>query len=365
MTAEENLLRRTITHVPTLDAAAMSAARDRLDQLTKPRGSLGRLETIAVQLAGITAQPRPRFAQKAVLILAADHGVAAEGVSAYPQAVTAQMVMNFLAGGAAINVLARGAGARVVVADLGVAATLPASAELIARKVGFGTANLAVGPAMSRREALTAITAGIDVVQDEIDRGLDLLALGEMGIGNTTAASAIIATMTGRPAFEVTGRGTGLSMDRWRWKVSVVERALARNHPDRNDPLDVLAKVGGYEIAGLVGAILAAAARRVPVLLDGFIAGAAALLVAGLCPASREFLLAAHRSAENGHQYSLAALELCPLLDLELRLGEGTGAVLAMHLVDAAAAILAEMATFAEAGVAEKEQPQAAQAQPN
>jgi nicotinate-nucleotide--dimethylbenzimidazole phosphoribosyltransferase len=360
MIAAEARLRRTIAEIRPRNEAAMDAARERLDQLTKPLGSLGRLETLAVHLAGITGQARPRFLRKAVIVLAADHGVAAEGVSAYPQAVTAQMVLNFLAGGAAINVLARGVGARIVVADLGVAAELPTSDRLITHKVGWGTANLAEGPALSREQAWQAISAGMDIVEAEIGCGLDILALGEMGIANTTAASAIIAAMTGRSAAEVTGRGTGLDADGWRRKVSVVERALARICPDRLDPLDVLVNVGGFEIAGLVGAMLAAAAHRVPVLLDGFIAAAAALLAAALCPTSRELLLAAHRSAENGHQCALAALQLCPLLDLEMRLGEGTGAVLAMHLVDAAAGILNEMATFAEAGVANKEAPKEA-----
>jgi nicotinate-nucleotide--dimethylbenzimidazole phosphoribosyltransferase len=354
---DEARLRGAIAQVAPLDAAAMDAARERLDQLTKPRGSLGRLETLAVRLAGITTLARPRFPHKTVIVLVADHGVAAEGVSAYPQAVTAQMVQNFLAGGAAINVLARAAGARVVVADLGVAAELPANERLVARKVGWGTANLALGPAMTREQALTAITAGMDLVEDEIARGLDLLALGEMGIANTTAASAIISTMTGRPAAEVTGHGTGIDAERWRWKVSVVERALTRNEPDPRDPLDVLAKVGGFEIAAMVGAALAAAAHRVPVLLDGFIAAAAALLVTALCPATRERLIASHRSAENGHERALASLDLCPFLDLELRLGEGSGAVLAMSLVDAASRILDEMATFAEAGVQDQDQP--------
>lgn len=347
---------RTAARVAPPDRAAMQAAQERLAQLTKPAGSLGQLEELAVRLAGITARERPRFPRKAVVVLAADHGVAAEGVSAYPSAVTAQMVRNFLNGGAAINVLARLAGARVVVADLGVAAELPSTPGLIMRKVAPGTGNLAVEPAMTRAEALTAIATGLEIIESEAEseRGLDLLALGEMGIANTTAASAIIASMTGCPPAEVTGRGTGIDGERWQRKVRIVEDALERHRPDPRDPIDVLAKVGGFEIAGLVGGIIAAAARRIPVLLDGFIAGAAALLAAGLCPASRAYMLAAHRSAERGHDRALSALQLRPLLDLELRLGEGTGAVLAMHLVDAAAAILDEMATFAEAGVSQR-----------
>lgn len=333
----------------------MEAARERLDALTKPRGSLGRLEELAIQLAGMTGQPRPRFPRKTVVVLAADHGVAAEGVSAYPQAVTAQMVRNFLAGGAAINVLARQAGARIVVADLGVAADLPAHPALIRRRIGPGTSNLALGPAMTAGETSAAIAAGVEIVATEAARGLDLLATGDMGIGNTTAASAMVAAITGRPVADVTGRGTGLDEAGWRHKVAVIERALAVNRPDPANPRDVLTKVGGYELAGLVGVILGAAAGRLPVVLDGFIAAAAALVATELCPAARPYLIAGHNSVEIGHRVVLERLELAPLLNLNLRLGEGTGAVLAMQLIDAAAAVLDEMATFAEAGVSERE----------
>ncbi len=337
-----------------LDRQAMDAARARHDQLTKPPGSLGRLEELAVTLAGITGQERPRFAHKAVIVLAADHGVAAAGVSAYPQEVTAQMVQNFLAGGAAINVLARQAGARVVVADLGVAADLPAHPRLLARKVRPGTRNLAEGPAMTLDEALAAITVGMEIVESEIANGLDLVATGEMGIGNTTASSAIVAAITGRPVAEVTGRGTGIDDRTWARKVAIIEEALARHRPDPSDPIDVLVKVGGYEIAGLVGVILGTVAHRRPVIVDGFISGAAALLATELCPTVRDYLIAAHQSVEAGHRVVLERLDLQPLLDLRLRLGEGTGAVLAMPLIDAATAILDEMATFAEAGVSDR-----------
>ncbi len=350
-------IRAAANRVLPLDQHAAAAARHHLDQLTKPAGSLGRLEELAIQLAGITGQAQPRFEQKAVIVLAADHGVAAEGVSAYPQAVTAQMVHNFLNGGAAINVLARRAGARVVVADLGMVAELPTNAGLQSRRVGPGTANLANGPAMSREAAVSAIVTGMAIVEAEVTQGLDVLALGEMGIANTTASSAIIAALTGMVAADVTGRGTGVDETGWIHKVAVVERALALNQPDPMDPNDVLAKVGGYEIGGLVGAILTAAGHRIPVVLDGFISGAAALLAARLCPATRAYMIAGHCSAENGHQVALGHLELRPLLDLGMRLGEGTGAVLALHLIDAAAAILSEMATFADAGVAERADP--------
>ncbi|MPZ13816.1 MAG: nicotinate-nucleotide--dimethylbenzimidazole phosphoribosyltransferase [Chloroflexi bacterium] len=332
----------------------MEGARQRQDQLTKPRGSLGRLEELAIRLAGITGHVRPRFPSKAVIVLAADHGVVEEGVSAYPQAVTAQMVGNILAGGAAINVLARGAGARVVVADLGVAALLPDDARLIQKKIGHGTRNMARGPALSANEALEAIRVGAEIVEGEVDRGLDLVATGDMGIGNTTASSAIVAAIASWAPAEVTGRGTGVDEAGWRRKVAAIERALEINRPDPRDPLGVLAKVGGYEIAGLVGVILEGAARRIPVIVDGFISGTAALVATELCPAARDYLIAAHSSVEVGHRMILEQLELVPLLNLDLRLGEGTGAAMAMHLIDAAAALLDEMATFAEAGVSQR-----------
>ncbi len=339
------------SRIRPLDAMAMQDAAERHNQLTKPPGSLGRLEDLAIKLVGITGQPRPRFPRKAVIVLAGDHGIVAEEVSAYPQAVTAQMVANFLAGGAAINVLARRAGARVVVADLGVAADLPHHPDLIRKKIAYGTRNFIEGPAMRRNEALQAIEAGIDIVDAEAERGLDLVATGDMGIGNTTPAAAIAAVFTGRPVADLTGRGTGVDDAGWRRKVAAIERALAVNQPDASDPLDVLAKVGGFEIAGLVGVILGAAARRLPVVVDGFISGAAALVAAALWPTVQEYLIASHCSAEPGHRIALSYLGLAPLLDLGLRLGEGTGAAIAMHLIDDAVAILDEMATFAEARV--------------
>jgi nicotinate-nucleotide--dimethylbenzimidazole phosphoribosyltransferase len=340
-----------ISHIRPLESEVMKATRNHLDQLTKPQGSLGRLEELAIKLAGITGQERPCFPHKGIVLMAADHGVANEGVSAYPQKVTAQMLQNFLTGGAAINVLARRAGARVIVADMGIAADVPAHPHLRQHKIGWGTQNIASGPAMSLEEALSAITTGITIVEDELTRGLDLVATGEMGIGNTTAASAIIAAITGRPAAEVTGRGTGISPEAWQHKVAVIERALAVNHPDSTEPIDVLTKVGGYEIAGLVGVILAAAAHRRPVVIDGLISGAAALVATELCPQVRDYLIAAHTSVEVGHRLVLERMELLPLLNLDLRLGEGTGAMMALHLVDDAVAIRDEMATFAQAGV--------------
>jgi nicotinate-nucleotide--dimethylbenzimidazole phosphoribosyltransferase len=286
-----------------------------------------------------------------IFTLAADHGVVAEGVSAYPQSVTAQMVENFLRGGAAVNVLARQAGARVVVADFGVATPLGAPDRLVVRRIDAGTRNMALGPAMTREQAVAAVEAGAALAEEAIAAGADLLGTGEMGIGNTTAASAITAVITGAPVEAVTGRGTGVDEAGRERKIVVVRRALAVNAPDARDGLDVLSKVGGFEIAGLVGVILAGAAHRVPVALDGFIAGAAALVAVVLAPDARHALFASHRSAEPGHALALAHLALVPYLALDMRLGEGTGAALFVPLARAAAAIYAEMATFKSAGV--------------
>ncbi len=325
--------------------------RQRQDRLTKPPGSLGRLERLTIQIAGITGQRRPRLPRKLVIVVAGDHGVTVEGVSAYPSEVTAQMVHNFASGGAAINVLARRADARVVVVDVGIAAMLPSDLPIMHRKVAPGTANMTLGPAMTRAQAIEAITVGLNTVEAEYARGLDVICLGEMGIGNTTAASAIVAALTTSTVADVTGRGTGIDDATWHHKVKVIECALGVNRPDREDPLDVLAKVGGLEIAALLGVILGSAARRLPVVLDGFITTAAALVAAGLCPIAPSYLIAAHRSVERGHAAALEHLELEPLLALDMRLGEGTGAALSLSIIDAALALLDEMATFEDAGV--------------
>jgi nicotinate-nucleotide--dimethylbenzimidazole phosphoribosyltransferase len=329
----------------------MAKAQARQNALTKPPGSLGRLEALSIQLAGLTGQTLPRVDRKAVIVLAGDHGIVVEGVSAYPSAVTAQMVLNFLRGGAAINVLAQQAGARVVIADVGVAADLPEHPHLIRRKIAYGTANFARGPAMTPEEAVRSVETGVEIVTGEVDRGLDLVATGEMGIGNTTPASAITSVYTGLPVVQVTGRGTGVDDDGLARKVDAIERALALHHPDPADPLGVLSAVGGFEIGAIAGVCLGAAANHVPVVVDGFISAAGALIAAALCPAVKPYLIASHLSVERGHAALWQALGLLPLLDLDLRLGEGTGAVLAMHLVEAACRILAEMATFADAGV--------------
>ena len=360
------MLEQVLRSIREPDQEARRQARERQGQLTKPPGSLGRLEELSVQLAGIQRTPRPKVARKAILTMAGDHGVVAEGVSAYPQEVTAQMVRNFLSGGAAVNVLAAHVGARVVVVDLGVAADLsglaglaagPAGSagatapRLVLRKVAPGTRNLARGPAMSREEALRSLEAGIEVLAEEAERGLDIVGLGEMGIGNTTPAAAITAVMTGTPVPQVTGRGTGLDDEALRRKISVIEAALAVNRPDPRDALGVLAAVGGFEIGGMAGAMLAAAARSIPVVVDGFICAAAALIACGLEPGVREYLIASHQSVEVGHQAILRHLALQPIFNLDLRLGEGTGAALGIGLVEAAARILEEMATFGQAGV--------------
>lgn len=344
----------TIERIGPLDAEAMAAAQARQDQLTKPTGSLGQLEALATQIAGITGQARPRLKQPAVIVMAADHGVTRQGVSAYPAEVTPQMVLNFLNGGAAINVLARHVGAQVVVVDMGVASELPTHPELIDRKIAFGTRDFSQEPAMSREQAQQAVLTGIELAEQAIERGADLLATGDMGIGNTTAASAIVAAITQRPVAEVTGRGTGLDDAGLKQKIAVIEAALALHRPRPDNGIDVLSKVGGFEIAGLAGVILGAAARRVPIVVDGFISGAAALVAVALAPAARPYLIAGHRSVERGHSAVFEHLETQPLLDLGMRLGEGTGAVLAQSLCIAACKALDEMATFGEAGVSNK-----------
>jgi nicotinate-nucleotide--dimethylbenzimidazole phosphoribosyltransferase len=331
----------------------MAAAAERQNNLTKPLGSLGRLEELSIQVAGIQGRARPRLENKVIVTMAADHGICAEGVSAYPAEVTPQMVFNFLRGGAAINALSRHVGARIVVVDVGVASAMPAHPDLVSRKVAFGTQNMAYGPAMSVEEAVQAIEVGIEVVEREVAKGLDIVGTGDMGIGNTTASSAIVCAFTGEQVAMVTGRGTGLNDEQLRNKVAVIERVLAVNRPDPANGLDVLAKVGGLEIAGLAGVILGAAANRVVVVIDGFISGAAALVAHAICPQARDYMVAAHLSVEIGHQAVMRRLGLVPLLDLNMRLGEGTGAALGISLVEASVRALNEMATFAEAGVAE------------
>ncbi len=348
------LLSNTIKVIKPLDGGAMAEARARQDTLTKPQGSLGRLEELSIQLAGIQGKPIPRIKHKAIITMAGDHGVVAEGIGNWPQAVTVQMVYNFLGGGAGINVLARQAGVRLIVVDMGVATELEASPRLLSRKVAPGTRNMAGGPAMTGKQAVLAIETGIEIVTTEVAKGLDIVGSGDMGIGTTTASSAICAVRMEKPVAEVTGRGTGIDDKQLAHKIAVIDRALAVNHPYPEQPLEVLAKVGGFEIGGLVGVMLAAAAHRIPVVIDGFISGAAALIAGALSPGLKDFMIAAHVSAESGHPLLLEHLGLKPLLNLGMRLGEGTGAALGIFLAEAAARILAEMSTFAEAGVSEK-----------
>ncbi len=348
-------LEQTVSRIGPLDEAAMAAARARQDNLTKPRGSLGRLEALSIHLAGITGQARPRIEHKVIITMAGDHGVVAEGVNAYPQEVTAQMVYNFLRGGAGINVLARHVGARVVVVDMGVATTLEPHPELVVKKIAPGTHNIVRGAAMTRQQAIQSIEAGIEVVEAEIARNLDIVGVGEMGIGNSTPAAAIVAAFTGRSAAEVVGRGSGVDEAGLARKVIAVQRALSVNRPDPLDGMDVLAKLGGFEIGGMAGVMLGAAAHRRPVVVDGFISTAAAMIAVAIAPQVRPYLIAAHRSQEPGHQAMLSWLGLAPLMDLDMRLGEGTGAALGISLVEAACKVINEMATFAEAGVSDRQ----------
>jgi nicotinate-nucleotide--dimethylbenzimidazole phosphoribosyltransferase len=341
------------SRIVPVDAAAAANAQRLLDAKTKPRRSLGRLEDLVCQLAAIRGGAPQARPEKVIVVMGADHGVAAEGVSAYPQEVTGQMLLNFARGGAAINVLARQAGARIVVVDMGVAHPPPARPEIRAHRIAAGTANFTRGPAMAREQALEALSAGATLADQLARGGAGLIGIGDMGIANTTASSALASVFTGAPPEEVTGRGTGIDDTTFRRKVEVVRRGIEVNRPDAADAVDVLAKVGGFEIAGLAGVTLGAAAARVPVVVDGFIAGVAALAAVRIAPNTAGYLIASHRSVEVGHRMVLQALGTKPLLDLDLRLGEGTGAALAMTLVDAALAIAAEMATFESAGVSD------------
>jgi nicotinate-nucleotide--dimethylbenzimidazole phosphoribosyltransferase len=358
-----NSLDRIIEAIIPLDLAAVEAAGRHLDQLTKPPGSLGKLEDVARQLAGIQGVTVPEIGKKAVIVMAADHGVCEEGVSAYPSEVTQQMVLNFCSGGAAVNVLARHTEADVVCVDIGVNAELQ-HALLYSRKVRYGTGNMVVGPAMSEQEALQAIHAGIELVEELITQGYTLFATGDMGIGNTTASSALLAVLTGEAVNVTVGRGTGIDDERLRHKQAVIERAIAVNQPDKDKPLDVLAKVGGLEIAGLTGVILGAALHRCPVVIDGFISSAAALVASRIAPLSVSYMIASHQSQEQGHERLLRAVGLSPMLQMDMRLGEGTGALLAFPIIEAAIKIMKEMATFASAGVSQSEAHTEAQSEP-
>jgi nicotinate-nucleotide--dimethylbenzimidazole phosphoribosyltransferase len=350
-----SLLDEVVAAIRPLDDDALAAARQRQAQMTKPAGSLGVLEDVSVQLAGLAAAcPPPMPEPAAVAIFAADHGVHAQGVTPWPQEVTGQMVANFLAGGAVVNAFAAQAGAEVLVVDVGVSADLDQMPGLLPRKIGRGTADFTSGPAMSREQAVAAIGVGIEVARDLVAAGNKCLLTGDMGIANTTASAALICAFTGRDAADVTGRGTGVDDVTLARKVAVVQRGLALHRPDRDDPVGILAAFGGFEHAALAGYILAASALRVPVILDGVIAGSAALAACALAPGAACCLIAGHRSVEPGHTIAMAQVGIRPLVDLDLRLGEGTGALLALPIVQSAVRALRDVATFDSAGVTEK-----------
>ncbi|MCX8043525.1 MAG: nicotinate-nucleotide--dimethylbenzimidazole phosphoribosyltransferase [Desulfobacterota bacterium] len=342
-----------IAGIKPIDQDALDKAQDRLDRLAIPRGSLGRLMSLGRRYAGIRRDPMPYIRRKQIFTFAGDHGVAAEGVSAFPQQVTREMVFNFMRGGAGINVLASHAGAGVTVVDIGVDYDFPRLEGLVVRKIRRGTGNIASEPAMTRDEALSAVRVGIDLACGAARDGVDLFGTGDMGIGNTTPSSAIIAAFSGLEVEKVTGRGTGINDQALKKKIEVIKRAMTLHRPDPTDPLDVLAKVGGLEIAGICGLIIGAAAMQRGVVIDGFISGAAAVVACELNPLIKDYIFAAHLSVEHGHRVMLERMGLTPLFDLEMRLGEGTGAALGMWLVEAGVKVLTEMLTFEEAGVTE------------
>lgn len=351
-------IKERVEEIRPLDEDAVKSARARQDTLTKPPHSLGVLEELSVKVAGITGNYMPAIKDKVIVTMAGDHGVADEGVSAFPKEVTPQMVYNFLGGGAAINVLARHIGARVVVVDMGVTADIEVmrrSANFIDKKIAYGTANMTKGPAMSYENAIRSIEAGIEVLETEIEKGIDIVGVGDMGIGNTTPSSAIVAFITGEPVERVTGRGTGLDDEGLEAKIETIKKALALNTPNTEDAIDILAKIGGFEIGGMAGVMLAAASHKIPVVIDGFISGAAALIAYELSPKIKDYLFASHLSVEAGHRAILDHIGIKPLFNLNMRLGEGTGAALGISIVEASCRILREMATFEEAGVSEKE----------
>lgn len=351
-------LKETIDNIRPISLEWKQKASDYLANLATPSGALGDLLIMAEQLAAIKETLKPSVGKKMVITMAGDHGVAREGVSAFPQEVTPQMVQNFVDGGAAINVLAGVAGAGVLVVDMGVATDMPhlvQEKKIISCKVGYGTANMAVGPAMTREQATQTLEAGINLVASLARQGVELLATGDMGIANTTPSSAVLAALSGHPVKEVTGRGTGIDDLALQNKIKVIQRALDVNKPDPRDPVDVLAKVGGFEIGGIAGVILGAAVHKIPVVVDGFISSAGAILAKNLAPASAQYMIAAHQSQEYGHRLMLEELGLKPVLNLNLRLGEGTGAALAMNIVEAAARVICDMLTFEAAGISRGE----------
>lgn len=353
-------MQETLKKITPIKVEFTEKAQQRLDNLTKPLGSLGRLEEFARRLVAITENTMPVLDKKVIFTFAGDHGVADEGVSAFPKEVTRQMVFNFLNGGAGINVLARHASADVVVIDIGVDFNFTKVGDnpltaFISKKVIMGAKNMRKGPAMTRHEAEQCINVGIELAEGYAKRGYKIFATGEMGIANTTPSSAIAAVLTGKHVSEVTGRGTGIGDDALKNKIKVIEDSIALNKPDSKDPIDVLSKVGGAEIGGIAGLIIGAAANRIPVIIDGFISTAGALTAYCLEPNTKDYMFAAHNSVEIGHKAMLEKIGLRPILDLDLRLGEGTGAALAMLMIEAGLKIYKEMATFGEAGVSNKD----------
>jgi nicotinate-nucleotide--dimethylbenzimidazole phosphoribosyltransferase len=347
-------LAETLKEIRPLDRSIECAAQEHLDSLTKPQGSLGELEELARRIAVVQDRVPPRLGRKVLFVFAADHGITEEGVSAYPREVTAQMTLNFLRGGAAINVLARHYGVDTEIVDVGVDCDFSGSSGLRSCKIRRGTANFSKGPAMTRDQAVGAVNLGIELAREAAKENIFLLSAGDMGIGNTSSAAAILCAITGAAPARIVGRGTGIDEATLERKIAAIARGLEINRPDPNDSLDVLVKVGGLEIAAITGVIIGAAALRLPMVLDGFISGAAALLAQKISPQVRDILIASHLSAEEGHRVMLDQLKLKPILDLKLRLGEGTGACIAMGLIEAAVKIMAQMATFKSAGVKEK-----------
>ena len=348
-------IKEIIQKIEPVNFKLMEKAQEKLDNLTKPQGSLGKLEDFARRIVGISGTLSPAIKRKVILVMAGDHGVVEEGVSAYPQEVTFQMVYNFIRGGAGINVLARHMGAEILVVDMGVAKEFPPEKGLIIKKIAYGTKNIVKEPAMSRDEAERAIIAGIEVFEDELNKKrIDIIGLGEMGIANTTPSSAIVACLTKSKVEEVTGRGTGIDENQLKNKIRVIKQAIEVNHPDPEDGLDVLSKIGGFEIGGLVGCILVAASHRVPIVIDGFISCASALIAVKLAPLVRDYMFASHNSVEKGHKIALKYIGKIPMFDLGMRLGEGTGAALGISFIEAGVKILTQMATFEEAGVDNK-----------
>lgn len=344
-----------IKRIKPLDKKLWEQTQKRLDNLTKPMGSLGRLEELACRVAAITGFEKPELKKKVIFTLAGDHGIVEEGVSCYPKEVTPQMVHNFLRGGAGINVLARHTGAKVIIADIGVAKKMEIiNPEFKDKKINYGTKNFIKGPAMAEDEAVKSIEAGIELVEEELINGIDIIGTGDMGIANTTPSSTITSVICGVDVEKVTGRGTGIDDKMLKNKIAAIKKAIALNKPDKKNGIDILSKIGGFEIGGLTGVILAGASHKIPVVIDGFISGAAALLAYTLQPAVAEYLIAAHCSVEQGHKVILKYLGLKPVLDLNLCLGEGTGASLGINIIDAGCKILTEMATFENAGVSKK-----------